>query len=103
MRSVWLAAAAASALLTASTAFAQDATTTDTPSAAAAPDATMKKLEDFKSTGARGLVSVPQTGPRADAIRKTLETIKLPPGFKISLYAMVPDARMIAVGPQGVV
>ncbi len=30
-------------------------------------------------------------------------TIKLPPGFKISLYAIVPDARHIAVGPQGVV
>ncbi len=103
MRSVWLAAVAASALLTASTAFAQNATTTDTPPAAAAPDATMKKLEDFKSTGARGLVSVPQTGSRVDAIKKTLEGIKLPPGFKISLYAMVPDARMIAVGPQGVV
>jgi glucose/arabinose dehydrogenase len=26
----------------------------------------------------------------------------LPPGFQISLYALVPDARHIAVGPQGV-
>ncbi|HEY0352530.1 MAG TPA: PQQ-dependent sugar dehydrogenase, partial [Enterovirga sp.] len=26
-----------------------------------------------------------------------------PPGFKIELYALVPDARAIAVGPQGIV
>jgi glucose/arabinose dehydrogenase len=31
-----------------------------------------------------------------------LEKIKLPDGFKISLYAIAPDARHIAVGPQGV-
>jgi hypothetical protein len=31
-------------------------------------------------------------------IEKTLETIKLPPGFKISLYALVPGARHMAVG-----
>jgi len=29
--------------------------------------------------------------------------IKLPAGFKINLYALVPDARHMAVGPQGVV
>ena len=33
---------------------------------------------------------------------RTLTKIKLPPGFHISLYALVPDARHIAVGPQGV-
>jgi glucose/arabinose dehydrogenase len=36
-----------------------------------------------------------------DAIQKTLETIKLPSGFKIRLFALVPGARSIAVGPQG--
>jgi glucose/arabinose dehydrogenase len=36
-----------------------------------------------------------------ESIQKTLETIKLPPGFKIRLYALVPGARSIAVGPQG--
>lgn len=46
---------------------------------------------------------VPQTGPKADQIRKNLENIKLPAGFKISLYAIVPDARHIAVAPQGTV
>ena len=29
--------------------------------------------------------------------------IKLPDGFKINLYAVVPDARHMAVGPQGIV
>jgi glucose/arabinose dehydrogenase len=36
-----------------------------------------------------------------ETIQKTLERIKLPPGFKISLYALVPGARHMAVGPQG--
>ena len=101
MKSIWLAAVATSALMSASMALAQDATITE-PTAGSA-DATMKKLEDFKSTGARGMVSVPQDGEKAEAIKKNLQAIKLPPGFKISLYALVPDARMIAVGPQGVV
>src|SRR3979490_2097096 len=45
---------------------------------------------------------VPQTGPKADQVKQNLTKIKLPPGFHISLYALVPDARHIAVGPQGV-
>ena len=63
------------------------------------------QLQAMKSTGApmAALKPVQQGGPKADAINKTLAKIKLPPGFKISLYALVPDARMIAVGPQGVV
>ncbi len=101
MKSVWLAAVATSAIIAASTAYAQS--TTGTEPTAGNADATMKKLEDFKSTGARDLVSIPQDGEKAEAIKKNLEAIKLPPGFKISLYALVPDARMIAVGPQGVV
>ncbi|MGQ0445092.1 MAG: PQQ-dependent sugar dehydrogenase [Beijerinckiaceae bacterium] len=36
-----------------------------------------------------------------ETIQKTLERIKLPPGFRISLYALVPGARHMAVGPQG--
>jgi glucose/arabinose dehydrogenase len=46
---------------------------------------------------------VPQSGPKADQVRQNLTKIKLPPGFHIALYALVPDARHIAVGPQGVV
>ena len=36
-----------------------------------------------------------------ETIQKTLERIKLPPGFKIRLYARVPGARHMAIGPQG--
>ncbi|MEA2858933.1 MAG: hypothetical protein QOC72_972 [Methylobacteriaceae bacterium] len=45
--------------------------------------------------------SVPQGGNNAQQIEKVLQRIKLPPGFTISLYALVPEARHIAVGPQG--
>ena len=107
MKPILLAAVAASALLSASAVYAQNETTSDTPPAAAAGSDnanTLNKLEDFKSTGTmRSNPTVPQGGEKAAAIKRTLANIKLPPGFKISLYALVPDARMIAVGPQGVV
>jgi glucose/arabinose dehydrogenase len=64
----------------------------------------LEKLGQFKVTGASPEIpTIPQTGPKADALKKNLQKIKLPPGFKISLYALVPDARHMAVGPQGVV
>jgi glucose/arabinose dehydrogenase len=64
----------------------------------------MVKLNAMQSTGKMAEIPlVPQTGPKADAIKKNLAAIKLPAGFQISLYALVPDARHIAVGPQGVV
>ncbi len=47
--------------------------------------------------------TIPQTGPKADKVKEILTKIKLPPGFHIDLYALVPDARHMAVGPQGVV
>ena len=46
---------------------------------------------------------VPQTGPAADQLRAILKTIRLPPGFKIDLYAVAPGARMLAVGRSGTV
>jgi glucose/arabinose dehydrogenase len=64
----------------------------------------LEKLQSFQTTGTPiDIPTIPQTGPKADAITKNLQQIKLPPGFKISLYALVPDARHMAVGPQGVV
>ncbi|MBP7000022.1 PQQ-dependent sugar dehydrogenase [Amaricoccus sp.] len=70
--------------------------------AQAVPDA-LAKLGAFKTTGAKEFTIVEQTGEFADGIRKTLEGITLPEGFHIGLYAVVPDARHMAVGPQGVV
>jgi glucose/arabinose dehydrogenase len=45
------------------------------------------------------LPPVPQDGKNAAALRRNLERIKLPPGFRIDLYAIVPDARQMAVAP----
>lgn len=44
---------------------------------------------------------VAQQGPKAEAIRDSLRHIKLPPGFKIELWAVVPQARHMAVSPSG--
>jgi glucose/arabinose dehydrogenase len=43
---------------------------------------------------------VPQEGKNADAIRANLKHVKMPAGFKIELYAVVPDARHMAVAPS---
>jgi glucose/arabinose dehydrogenase len=64
----------------------------------------LEKLGQFKTTGvAAEIPTVPQGGAKAEALKNNLKKIKLPSGFKISLYAIVPDARHMAVGPQGVV
>lgn len=61
--------------------------------------ANQNKLENFHSTGTSlDMPTVPQAGPDADQLRANLKAIHLPPGFKIDLYAVVPDARMMAVG-----
>ncbi|MFM1881109.1 MAG: hypothetical protein RLZZ344_1343 [Pseudomonadota bacterium] len=44
--------------------------------------------------------AVPQEGKNAAAIRENLKKVKLPPGFKIDLFAVVPDARHMAVAPS---
>ncbi|MCV6591840.1 MAG: PQQ-dependent sugar dehydrogenase [Silicimonas sp.] len=63
----------------------------------------LEKLSAFKTTGTTEFTYVEQDGDYAAGIRAILEKISLPDGFKIELYAVVPDARHIAVGPQGVV
>ncbi|WP_206452815.1 PQQ-dependent sugar dehydrogenase [Aurantimonas marina] len=63
----------------------------------------MEKLQGMQSTGtSMDFKTIEQTGEYADQLRKNLESVKLPDGFKIDLYAVVPDARHIAIGPQGV-
>src|SRR6185312_15733989 len=74
------------------------------PALAQAPSAgNLEKLGNFQQTGTGEMQHIPQTGAKAEAIKKSLAKIKLPRGFKIALYAIVPDARHIAVGPQGIV
>ncbi|HEV7814173.1 MAG TPA: PQQ-dependent sugar dehydrogenase [Janthinobacterium sp.] len=66
-----------------------------------AQDQNMEKLKAMHVSGTDpNLPVVPQTGKNADAIRDNLKRIALPPGFKIDLYAIVPDARHMAVAPS---
>lgn len=63
--------------------------------------ANLDKLKQFKVSGTDlNIPPVPQEGRKADAIRKNLEKVKLPAGFRIELYAVVPDARHMAVAPS---
>ena len=63
----------------------------------------LEKLSNFQTTGTSEFTFIEQDGDYAEGIKKNLERIKLPAGFKIGLYAVVPDARHMAVGPQGIV
>src|SRR5262245_55429862 len=70
-------------------------------SQAQAPSQNLEKLKQMKvATTDLNIPVVPQTGKNADAIRENLKRIKLPPGFKIELFAIVPDARHMAVAPS---
>jgi glucose/arabinose dehydrogenase len=69
--------------------------------ALAQDQANMEKLKQFKvATTDLAIPMVPQEGKNADAIRKNLERVKLPPGFRIDLFAVVPDARHMAIAPS---
>src|SRR5688572_23304728 len=61
----------------------------------------IEKLKQMKvATTDLNIPVVPQTGQNADAIRANLKRIKLPAGFSIELFAIVPDARHMAVAPS---
>ena len=67
----------------------------------AAAQQNLEKLKQFKVSGTDlNIPVVPQSGKNADAIRENLKRVKLPAGFKIELYAIVPDARHMAVAPS---
>jgi glucose/arabinose dehydrogenase len=61
----------------------------------------LQSLKQFKVSGTDlNIPPVPQEGRNAEAIKANLKNVKLPPGFKIELYAVVPDARHMAVAPN---
>ena len=61
----------------------------------------IENLKQMKISGGDGKMEiVPQGGQNADLLRESLKKVKLPPGFKIDLYAVVPDARSIAIAPS---
>ena len=66
-----------------------------------AKDENLEKISAMKNTNTdMNIKTVYQTGKNADAIKANLKKIKLPEGFKIELYAVVPDARYMAVAPS---
>lgn len=62
----------------------------------------LKTLQGMQKTDAT-FTTIDQTGETADALREILPHINVPDGFEVSLYAVVPDARSMAVAPQGTV
>ncbi len=62
----------------------------------------MDKLSNMQRTDAT-FTMVDQSGDRAEALKNIIPHIKVPDGFEVSLYAVVPDARSMAVAPQGTV
>ncbi|MFT6874902.1 MAG: glucose/arabinose dehydrogenase [Granulosicoccus sp.] len=81
------------------TAFTMCAALTTTASA----QTNLEKLGAMKVTGTTDYTYIKQDGESAESIKRVLEGITLPPGFKIELYALVPDARHMAMAPQGTV
>ena len=68
--------------------------------AALAQAPNIENLKQMKVSGVDpNMPPVPQDGKNAAALRENLKRVKLPPGFKIDLYAVVPDARHMAVAP----
>jgi glucose/arabinose dehydrogenase len=64
----------------------------------AAAQSSLEKMKQMRVASTDlNLPVVPQTGKNADAIRNNLKKVNLPPGFRIELYAIVPDARHMAV------
>ena len=64
----------------------------------------LERLSGFRTTGVTGFTFVEQFGEYADGIKDVLaDRITLPDGFRIELYAIVPGARSMAVGPRGIV
>jgi glucose/arabinose dehydrogenase len=61
----------------------------------------IENLKQMKVSGVDpSMPPVPQEGKNANQLRENLKRVKLPPGFKIDLYAVVPDARHMAVAPS---
>ena len=64
---------------------------------AAGDEDNLSKLGAFKKTDTGPMERIPQDTKYADNLRKILQKINLPDGFKIELFAVVPDARHMAV------
>ncbi len=70
--------------------------------APAAAQDNLQTLQNMQKTDAT-FTFIDQEGPTAEALRDIVQYINVPEGFEVSLYAVVPDARSMAVAPQGTV
>lgn len=57
----------------------------------------LERLGNFQRTDTQPGKVVAQGGKYAENLKKVLQRIKLPDGFRIELFAIVPDARQMAV------
>ena len=62
----------------------------------------LETLQGMQRTDAT-FTRIDQAGPNTESLKAVLPHINLPDGFEASLYAVVPDARSMAVAPQGTV
>lgn len=62
----------------------------------------LDKLTNMQRTDAT-FTEIAQEGDQAEALSEIVQYIDVPDGFEVSLYAVVPDARSMAVAPQGTV
>ena len=66
-----------------------------------AKDENLEKISAMKNTDtAIDIPTVSQSGKKVDQLKANLKKIKMPEGFEIELYAVVPDARYMAVAPS---
>ncbi|NBX06229.1 MAG: sorbosone dehydrogenase, partial [Betaproteobacteria bacterium] len=64
---------------------------------AAGDDANLEKLGSFKKTNTPPPKRIAQDPTYIANLKKMLTNVKMPDGFKIDVFAVVPDARTIAV------
>ena len=67
-----------------------------------AAQSNLDTLQNMQRTDAT-FTMIDQEGATAEALRDIIQYINVPEGFEVSLYAVVPDARSMAVAPQGTV
>jgi glucose/arabinose dehydrogenase len=63
----------------------------------------LQTLQNMQKTEDSAFTVVEQTGATREALEAIIPHINVPDGFEVSLYAVVPDARSMAVAPQGTV
>ena len=69
---------------------------------ALAQEDNLRTLQGMQKTDS-AFTYVDQNGETAESLKAILPEINVPDGFEVSLYAVVPDARSMAVAPQGTV